>query len=324
MSIYPKPQGVKRIPFIVNSFDRPSFFTYHETTSFSDRKKVIGVSLISIDRVFHPSIIVYTDLDGTLLDFFSYSFEPALPALGVLEKKKIPLIFCTSKTRAEIEKIRLQMGNDHPFIAENGGAIFIPKTHSFPLTGSSREDRDYSIIELGETYRRIREVLKQIQMSFPKKIRGFGDLSTEEVARLCNLSYELAELSKRREYDEPFLLEDTALIPQIEKIAHRSRLRIERGGRFFHLTGANDKGKAVCRLTDIYRKKMHSLKTIALGDSQNDLPMLKAVDFPVLVQKPDGMHDSTIELDNLVRAPGPGPIGWNTAVLELLDDLLRY
>lgn len=270
----------------------------------------------------HGPLLVYTDLDGTLLDWQSYSFEPAFPALAILEKKGIPLIICTSKTRAEIEEIRLQLKNNHPFISENGGAIFIPESYFAQDFARNEQDQDYRIIELGTSYSKIREVLEQIQLSLEVKIRGFGDLSALEVAELCGLSPDQAELAKKREYDEPFLVEDSASVARIEKIARRSHLKVERGGRFFHLTGANDKGKAVSRLTGIYRKKSKSLKTIALGDSLNDLPMLKAVDIPVLVQKPDGNYDSSVELDNLILAPGIGPVGWNAAVLKLLNDLL--
>ena len=77
-------------------------------------------------------LLVFTDLDGTLLDHESYSFEPALPALAVLKEKNIPLVLCTSKTRAEIELFRIQLKNIHPFISENGGAIFVPKGNYFP------------------------------------------------------------------------------------------------------------------------------------------------------------------------------------------------
>ena len=70
-------------------------------------------------------IIIFTDLDGTLLDK-KYSYESALPALALIESHKIPLVLCSSKTRSEIEFYRTKLNNDHPFICENGGGIFIP------------------------------------------------------------------------------------------------------------------------------------------------------------------------------------------------------
>jgi len=269
-----------------------------------------------------PSLLVFTDLDGTLLDHDSYSFKPAVPTLGVLKEKKIPLIICTSKTRAEIERIRQQLHNKHPFVSENGGAIFIPKNYFSQAFRYTREDSDYRIIEYGTSYSKIREVLKKMKGHYSSKIKGFGDFSIEEVAGLCDFSPDQARLAKMREYDEPFILKDIDSLDKIQQIAENAHLHITRGGRFYHLLGENDKGKAVLRLRDIYKKKFKHVKTIALGDSQNDLQMLGAVDYPVLVQKPNGSYDPMVKLENLSFAPGIGPIGWNAAVLELLDDLL--
>ncbi len=268
------------------------------------------------------SLLVFTDLDGTLLDHDSYSFELALPALAVLEEKNIPLIICTSKTRAEIEIIRQRLHNRHPFISENGGAIFIPKGYFSQTFRYTREDSDYRIIEYGTPYSKIREVLKKMEGHSSGKIRGFGDFSIEEVAELCDFSLDQARLAKIREYDEPFVLKNIDAFDKIQQTARNANLRITRGGRFYHLLGENDKGKAVLRLRDIYEKTFKHIKTIALGDSQNDLPMLEAVDYPVLVQKHDRNYDPSIKLDNLIHAPGIGPFGWNAAVLKLLDNLV--
>lgn len=269
-----------------------------------------------------PSLLVFSDLDGTLLDHDSYSFKPALPALAALKQKKIPLIFCTSKTRAEIEIIRQGLHNRHPFISENGGAIFIPKDY-FSLTFRyTREDSDYRIIECGTSYSRIREVFKKMEGYSSGIIKGFGDFSVEQVARICDFSLDQARLAKMREYDEPFILNNSNALDKIQQIAESAHLHVIRGGRFYHLLGENDKGKAVSRLREIYEKKFKRVKTIALGDSQNDLQMLEAVDYPVLVQKPDRSYDPSVKLDNLFFAPGIGPSGWKTAILELLDNLL--
>jgi len=267
-------------------------------------------------------LLVFTDLDGTLLEHETYSFEPALPAVKALKKKNIPLIICTSKTRAEIEKVQLQLHNTHPFISENGGAIFIPKGYFYQKFNFTRKDPDYLIIELGTPYKKIREIFNQMYTLFPEKLKGFGDLSTQEVAHLCGFSLEQAKLAKKREYDEPFILEDKLSEEAIQEIASRLNLKTTRGGRFYHLIGENDKGRAVSILRDIYKVKSKDLKTIALGDSLNDLPMLKVVDFPILVKKPDGSYDPSVKLDNIILASGAGPTGWSDALLKLLDKLL--
>ncbi len=274
----------------------------------------------------HPlksfSVLIFTDLDGTLLDHHTYSFKPALPSLKALKEKNIPLIICTSKTRAEIEKWRLELNNDHPFISENGGAIFIPKGYFSHKFCFEREKDNYFIIELGTPYVRLREILNRIRHSLQLELKGFGDLSIDEVANLCGFSPEEARLAKKRDYDEPFLLDEESAIKKIQEKARLSNLQVTRGGRFFHLMGENDKGEAFRLLTDIYREKKEYIVTIALGDSLNDLPMLRAADHPVLVQKPDGSYAPEVKLPNLHLAPGAGPAGWNESVQELLNKLL--
>lgn len=270
--------------------------------------------------------MIFTDLDGTLLDHLTYSFQQALPALNALKEKSIPLVFCTSKTRAETEKIRRQTKNTHPFIVENGGAIFIPEGYFSPesdLTTASvkkvEKDAKYQVIEFGTPYAHLREVLSKIQAQHPGKIRGFGDLSANEIAKLCDLSTEEASLAKHREYDEPFVLDEERLKRKIQEDARRSNLQITRGGRFYHLMGANDKGKATLNLIEIYRKQFEALKSIALGDSLNDLPMLAAVDIPILLPKADGRYDSSVKLQGLKFAKDTGPSGWCEAVLQILQ-----
>ncbi|NIM59237.1 MAG: HAD-IIB family hydrolase [Candidatus Aminicenantes bacterium] len=271
-------------------------------------------------------LLVFTDLDGTLLDHKTYSFKGALPAIKFLKEKNIPLIFCSSKTRAELELIKLQLDNAHPFIPENGGAIFVPKAYFSEKFNFTKEDSSYLIIELGIPYAKLREAFKHIGTIIPGIHKGFGDFSLEEVADLCGFSSDQAELAKMREYDEPFILKDEASETDVQEIAGRLNLRITRGGRFYHLTGQNDKGKAVSILKKIYedmsRNKSESLKTIALGDSFNDKSMLEVVDYPILIQKPDRSYDPSVRLDNLILASGNGPSGWCAALIKLLNILL--
>lgn len=263
--------------------------------------------------------LVFTDLDGTLLDHRTYSFEPARAALRLLRESGIPLIICTSKTRAEVEVIRVALDNADPFIVENGGAVFVPEGY-FPVeVPASRMDAGYLVVELGTSYSRILNVFFYLKQRLPGRLRGFSDLSVGEVARLAGLSQAEAALAKKREYDEPFLLDDPAAnLKIVKKTAESAGMSITQG-RFFHLTGDNDKGRAVRVVKDMYaRTNRISLRTIGLGDSPNDLSLLENVDFPVLVQKPGGQYEPSIRLDRLILAPGEGPVGWRAAVCELV------
>lgn len=252
--------------------------------------------------------IIFTDLDGTLLDHDTYSYIKALPALKKIKKLKIPLIICTSKTKAEIEYYRKELKNNHPFIAENGGGIFIPKNYfnfKFPY---SRKDNKYYIIEFNKDYRKLKNVLKKIKSKY--KIKSFLDMSAKELSKDSNLPLFRARLAKKRIYDIPFKIFNNE--KNIIKIIKKNKLRYDKGGRYSHILGNYDKGKAVKKLIFLYKRKYKKIKTIALGDSENDFPMLKAVDIGYLVQKINKGYAS----DKFKKVKGIGPIGWNKTILS--------
>ncbi|MFN3477402.1 MAG: HAD-IIB family hydrolase [Candidatus Methylomirabilales bacterium] len=148
-------------------------------------------------------LIIFTDLDGTLLDHEAYSFEAAQEALEEVRRRKIPLVLCTSKTRAEVERYRKLLDNHDPFIVENGGAIFIPKGY-FPFSYPyQREVAGYHVIEDGVPYPRLVQTLKRVGVESGARIVGFSDLSVEEVARLTGLSREEA-LANAPDHDGVF------------------------------------------------------------------------------------------------------------------------
>jgi len=267
-------------------------------------------------------LIIFTDLDGTLLDYSSYSFEAAMPALQLIKEKNIPLIICSSKTRKEIEHYRKKLYNLHPFISENGGGIFIPKSYfNFQLSDprlAIEEDKQYYLIRLGAKYSDLRNALKELRTE-GFDIKGFGDLTVEEIASLTKLTIDEAEMAKERDFDEPFIFagaihELPLLIDAIKKkgLNHAQ-------GQFHHILGNSDKGKAVSILIDLFQKEYSKVVTIAVGDSQNDIPMLEIVDHPIIVRKGDGEYDRQINIHGLMKADGTGPEGWNTIILDLIN-----
>jgi predicted mannosyl-3-phosphoglycerate phosphatase (HAD superfamily) len=123
-----------------------------------------------------------------------------------------------------------------------------------------------------------------------------------------------------REFEEtivtPMSTEDADLLR--EKLKSHD-LQLSRGGRFYAVTGETDKGMAVRKLTELFRSKLGDVTTVGIGDSANDLPMLAAVEQPILVQKSDGIWEENT-LPNLRRVAGIGPSGWSEFVTELLGD----
>ncbi len=268
--------------------------------------------------------LIFTDLDGTLLDHRTYSWASAEEALAEIERRRVPLIFVTSKTRAEVEVLRRKLSLGHPFITENGGGIFIPDGYfNLHLENAHRAGR-YRCVALGRPHAQIVEALKEIAGEAGAEVVGFHQMSTREIAQNTGLPARDTELARQREFDEPFFFAgaDEAAIKKFVELAKKRKLEVTRGGRFWHLSGGSDKGRAVRHLVKLYRAAPRvRLHSVGLGDSENDLPLLAAVDHAVLLPHPDGSYDAEVisRLPRVTRGSAPGPRGWNQAVLCILD-----
>ncbi|MBL7054149.1 HAD-IIB family hydrolase [Candidatus Woesearchaeota archaeon] len=256
--------------------------------------------------------IIFTDLDGTLLNHSTYSFKKAMPALKQIKKNKIPLIICTSKTKAEIEYYKKKLKNSHPFISENGGAIFIPKNYFNFDFKYNKKDKNYYIIELGTDYKKLLKTIKKIKDQ-GIKIVNFKNMSLKEISKDANLSLTKAKLAKKRGYDEPFKIIDKKDESKVIKIIKQNNLRFTRGGRYWHVIGNNNKGKAVNILQVLFKRQFKTIKTYAFGDSKNDFKMLDVVDESYLVQNPDRKYASK----KYKKSKGIGPQGWNKIALKI-------
>lgn len=275
-----------------------------------------------------PLIILFTDLDGTLLDARTYDPGPSVPALDRCRRLGIPVLFVSSKTRAEMERLRAVLGNTDPFVSENGGGVFLPVDAWLdpPGVGRYKVERGGGLwrIALGAPYRKVAQALEASAGAAGARVRGLDTMSETEAADLTGLAPEEARLAVRREFDIPFLVldETEALIDRLRTEIDARGLCYTRGGRFHHILGRSDKGKAVSLLKQLYQEASPGVRFAAVGDAANDGPMLREVDHPYLVRRPDGTFDQDAWFEGLTVTKGIGPEGFAevvSAVAELVE-----
>jgi len=265
-----------------------------------------------------PSLLIFTDLDGTLLNSETYDFSAALPALNLIRSLKIPLILVSSKTRAEIEDLRRRLCLEDPFIAENGGGVFFPGTFSLPEDQDYRQVEGYKLVLTGKPIGEVLSKAALLKREFD--YTGFSEMSTRAIAAQTSLSLREADLAARREFDEPIVLKNPGHREMFCKKANDLGLECVEGGRFIHLFIGGDKGKAVQIILAVYTRLWGSVSSIGLGDSPNDFSMLDVVDKPVLMRQRDGTYTGDFAHSKYLMADGFGPEAWNTTVLSLIAD----
>jgi mannosyl-3-phosphoglycerate phosphatase len=252
------------------------------------------------------ALLIATDLDGSLLDHHSYSFAPAEPALAEIRRRRIPLVLCSSKTRAEMLVVQAELAIDDPFICENGAAI------------CSHEAGGLKLEALAPPRERVLEILSELRESEGFAFTGFADLSAGDIAEATGLPLAAAERAAAREFSEPLRWEDSEqqLARFLDLLAQRG-LQAQQGGRFLSVAGPADKGLAVTRLR---QRLAPEAALVALGDSPNDESMLAAADVAVIIKSERSAGLAPGGCGRVIRTRQPGPAGWQEAMSALLQE----
>jgi len=255
--------------------------------------------------------VVFSDLDGTLLNHHDYAWDAARPALQALRARRIPLVLSSSKTAAELVPLRHDMGlDDYPAIVENGGGILRPfKTRPSPTP----------------THTRLMRSLDGLPAGLRRLFSGFSSWSEQALQQHTGLAPELVELAARRDYSEPGLWLGDAVSKRefIELLGERG-VRAQQGGRFLTLALDTSKAAQMKRIdTEFQSGESEPVFSIALGDAPNDAEMLQQADLGVIIPNP--VHGGIPMLageseGHIIRASEVGSRGWNAIVLDLLED----
>lgn len=268
--------------------------------------------------------LIFTDLDGTLLDHTTYSTQAAHPMLTALKQKDIPVIATTSKTSYEVSELYKTLNLHTPFIIENGAAVYIPKGYFNTMPEGTITKGNYWVKTFADDRQKYLDKLHLIAEKYANCYKNFSTLSAEQLAELTGLSVSAAKLANLRQYSEPMQwLSNEQTKEEFIKDLNNLGITVLHGGRFIHLSGNCDKGKAMSWLSHIYKTqlKLPSVTTIALGDSGNDIAMLEAADIAVLIKSP--VH-SYPKLNNdtsnfIYQTKGLGPVGWYESLSFILN-----
>lgn len=269
-------------------------------------------------------LLIFTDLDGTLLNQDDYRYDPVLPVLDLLKQKAIPVVPVTSKTRREVEELCKELDLNEPFITENGSGVFIPPGDTRFVLEEAQPWEGHNLLKLGCTYEEARAGLSQVATLLAEPLqgellRGFGDLTVAEVQERTGLPESEAMLAKTRDFTEPFVTPKHVDPDAIRAAAKTAGFKVTVGDRFSHLISPNaGKGRAAKLLMDAYQAKYSTeiITTIGLGNSPNDRDMLEVVDQAIVVPGRNGPHPGLTNRGWEI-APAPGAQGWADAVQRI-------
>lgn len=271
------------------------------------------------------TLLIYSDMDGSLLNHNNYDFSAAMSALDLVGERGIPVIPCTSKTAAELMALRRRLENHSPFIIENGAAVYIPLgTFSAQPEGTVRQGR-FWVKSFSQGRDHWLALVEQAKSRFGDCFTHFNQMTIDDIVEVTGLDKQSAQEASERQYGEPVLWlgsdEDKA---EFIALLQQQGAEILEGGRFLHVSGETDKAKAMHWLTAIYQSHCLeglTLKTLAVGDSDNDIAMLEAADVALIIRSPVHEVPTLQRTRDCYISDDIAPLGWKQGVEMILKKL---
>jgi len=265
----------------------------------------------------NKKVLVFTDLDGTLLDHYSYETEDAEETIVALKFHGIPIIPNSSKTFVEIMEIRQQLALSAPFIIENGAAVYIPVGYFDEQPAGTQLEGDFWVKPFSQNKEHWLSLLEKHAQKFNGLFTGFSQLTTQELADLTGLNNQQASMAKQRQYGEPLnWLGSAQEKNEFIKLMQQLGANMLQGGRFLHVSGHCDKGIAQDWLAQQYQdnKVATQVVTIALGDGENDSAMLEAATIALQIRSPVHDFPQLKRQQDVYQSQQYGPAGWAESI----------
>ena len=272
---------------------------------------------LTSDDTLQP--IIFTDLDGTLLDHADYNTNNISELLQQLQNAHIPVVFNTSKTFCEVIELKNDLNIQQPFIVENGAAVFIPEDYFELKPIGCKKVGAYWCYAMAKPLSSLLNDLNTLKADYKAHYKLFSDLSSEQISELTGLNDAQARRAQTRDYSDPLywygndeLL--TAFVNDVEALGYDIKI----GGRFIHIAKNTDKSAAqqwlVKQFTHHFRKP---LTVIALGDSDNDKQMLEHANIAIIIANPASKKPVKLSHNKARYSQSPAPLGWIEEITSL-------
>jgi mannosyl-3-phosphoglycerate phosphatase len=168
-------------------------------------------------------------------------------------------------------------------------------------------------------------LLEQMAEKFAGQFDSFHSAGTAGIVAMTGLDEQSAALANQREYSEPvrWLGSDEARQEFVDTLSRAGAYALQ-GGRFLTVSGDCDKGRALRWLQTQYAADRNApMRTLAIGDSDNDGAMLDAADVALVIRSPVHGFPLLGRSSGVTYSKAFGPQGWAEGVAQWLADLAQ-
>ena len=260
--------------------------------------------------------LIFTDLDASLLHEETFSCLEVIDVLKSFLSDGILIIPNTSKTEVETRKVLESLNIKTPFIVENGAKLCDIQC-GFQLNGETEKEFGIGLSEVKA------RLAKLGDLSFFRDFQPIKNLKPEKASHILGLTGFDLEKALERSYSNLYqYLGSETKIPFWHDELLNVGLKLAQGGRVFTVSGCHDKATPIQWLSEKFvLMDQRFPKIIAIGDSNNDKPMLMASAVACVIPRLNGSRLTLPEHPRVVFADQPAPFGWRSGAKKALEIL---
>ena len=249
--------------------------------------------------------IIFTDLDASLLHEETFSCFEIIDTLKSLMFNGVLIVPNTSKTEVETRNLLKSLGLRTSFVIENGAKL-CDINQSFQSI--SETDKEFGI-KVSELNIRLE---KLCDSSFANEFQPINKMKRKHASQILGLNGPDLEEALERQYSLLYrYIGPKSKISLWQEALLKVGLNLSQGGRAFAVSGCHDKATPIEWLSEKFcLVGTKHPKIIAIGDSNNDKPMLLASAVACIIPHLNGSCLALPEHPCVIFADEPAPFGW--------------
>jgi len=255
------------------------------------------------------SVMLFSDVDGTLLDESGhYAITPEELARY---RDAIDIVLASSRTILELSRNQRDLGLSGPLVAENGAVVALPWHESLSTVGTREtiDAHEWCVMAVGDEAAIIRDAVRETAVQL-----GVPHIDQADVeSTLGRRASVLLRPVPGATWDD--------LTPLATSLRQQG-FSVASGGSWLAVTHGADKGRGARALMAVLALSQPSPDVVAaVGDSNNDVPLLAVVSKRFVISGPDGRyHPALMALPDTTCVSKVGIAGWRDVLLSLLEE----
>jgi predicted mannosyl-3-phosphoglycerate phosphatase (HAD superfamily) len=224
------------------------------------------------------SCVLYIAVDG-LIPLRRSSIPGFDEFTAALDHQGIPAVWLTSRSRLQFDDPRRKHGHTHPFIAEDGCAVYLPEDyfHLRPESAPSRSGKALTVrlgrfpcIPIAEPLPAASEALESLSDDTRVPVVTLRSLSPRELAHNTDLPQREAELTRQRDFDDIFFFAG-ASDTEIKRFLYEGRdrkIQFRQHGVLWSAAIGSSVQRCIRALSRLYDRALrYHARTVAIATS---------------------------------------------------------